>query len=251
MRVGVIGTGTIGGPLIEALRRGEIAGAQLAGVLTRHGTAESPTTLTDLLEQSDLIVEAAGQDAVAEHGPAIIVAGRDLLVVSVGALADEQLLADVSGGPGRLYLCAGAIGGLDLLRAATASSALTTVRLTTRKHPRSLPAGVRESAEPDTSTVVFDGTAREAASRYPENLNVAATLALATVGMDQTFVTLISDPHAQKTTHVVEASGDIGTYRFEISSRPSPEHPATSAVVPLAVTRAVRSLAEHPAVSFV
>lgn len=252
MRVGVIGAGTVGGPLIAALQRGEIVGAHLSGVLTRHSMAEPRISLSDLLERSDLVVEAAGLGAVREHGPTVIEARRDLLVVSVGALADDELLASLSGGPGRLYVCAGAIGGLDLLRAAAAGGALTTVQLTTRKHPRSLPAAVRTPAgKPDAPTVVFSGTAREAASRFPENLNVAAALALATVGLDKTQVTLVSDPNIRRTTHLIEASGDIGAYRFEVSSQPSPGHPATSAVVPLAVTRAVRSLAERHAVSFV
>lgn len=252
MRVSVIGAGTVGRPLIDALRHGDIAGAHLGAVLTRHTLPRSGTGLSDLLECSDLVVEAAGQGAVREYGPAVIGAARDLLVVSVGALADERLLAEVTGGPGRLHACAGAIGGLDLLQAAASGGALDAVRLTTRKHPRSLPAAALSGGDVHGApTVVFSGTAREAASRFPENLNVAATVALATVGLDQTLVTLVSDPHAQRTTHVIEASGEIGAYRFEISSRPSPDHPATSAVVPLAVIRSVRSLVQRPAALFV
>lgn len=252
MRVSVIGAGTVGRPLIDALRHGDIAGAQLGAVLTRHSRSHAGTALGDLLECGDLVVEAAGQDAVREYGPAVIGAARDLLVVSVGALADERLLAEVTGGPGRLHACAGAIGGLDLLQAAASGGALDEVRLTTRKHPRSLSsAALSGGPQHDGPKVVFSGTARDAATLFPENLNVAATVALATVGLDRTHITLVSDPQAQRTTHVIEASGEIGVYRFEISSRPSPDHPATSAVVPLALIRSVRSLVQRRSSLFV
>lgn len=252
MRVGVIGAGAVGGPLIEALRRGDIGGAKLSGVLTRDLLAKPGVGLCDLVEQSDLVVEAASQDAVREYGPVVVGAACDLLVVSVGALADEQLAAELGGGPGRLFVCSGAIGGLEILRAAAADGALAQVRLTTRKNPRSLPAAVRGTAPgSDAPAEVFCGTAREAARLFPDNLNVAATLALATVGLDRTVVTLVSDPAAQLTTHTIEASGGIGEYRFEIASKPLPDRPSTSAVVPLAVARAVQSLAGHQPISFV
>lgn len=49
----------------------------------------------------DLFVEAAGVPAVAEYGPHIVGEGKDLLITSVGALADPRLRrALLDDGPG-------------------------------------------------------------------------------------------------------------------------------------------------------
>lgn len=45
----------------------------------------------------------------------------------------------------------------------------------------------------------FTGTAREAAMKFPANANVAATIALAGLGMDETMVELTVDPTINKT----------------------------------------------------
>jgi aspartate dehydrogenase len=50
------------------------------------------------------------------------------------------------------------------------------------------------------ATVFFRGTAREAALKFPANANVAATIALAGLGMDETMVELTVDPKSIKNT---------------------------------------------------
>lgn len=240
-RVGLLGYGAIGSVIGHELLRQD-RGCELVGVVADR--APEPLrcrSVDELIDRSDIIVEAAGQTAVRQHARTIIAAGVDLLVLSVGALADEVLQADLRCGPGRLLISSGALGGIDLLRAASLSGGLDRVTLTTRKPVDALlepwmSDEIQARAERNEEVVVFLGSAREVVSRFPESTNVAATVALATVGFDALQVELIGHPTATQVRHVVEAEGDIGHYSFSILNHPS-DNPRTSAVTPYAALR--------------
>src|SRR5690606_9174419 len=137
--VSVLGYGAIGARVAGALARGEVRGATLVGAIVRtpdRAAADGirPLSVAEALTESDLVVECATGEALRETGPQIIAAGVSLLPASLGALADPDLRARlVDDGPGRCYLTAGAIGGLDLLGAAARDRGLDTVTLTSTK----------------------------------------------------------------------------------------------------------------------
>merc|ERR1719499_2402235 len=62
-------------------------------------------------------------------------------------------------------------------------------------------------AEP---TTVFEGVAREAASLYPKNANIAAALALGSVGLDRLRVRLVADPTVKGPTSNIILRGSAG-----------------------------------------
>lgn len=251
LRVGVIGCGAIGGPVARALHAGEIPGAILTGVATRNSrpTGLPARSLPGLLADSDLVVEAAGQAAVRACAEQILCNGQDLLIVSVGALADDRLRNRLlAAGPGRPYYSTGALGGLDLLSAAGSAARFHRVRLTTTKLPRTLvqpwmdedtAQRIRTTTEPMT---IFRGTAAEVTASFPSSTNVAAALALACRTWD-VEVTVRVDPSARLTQHLIEADGPYGTYRFEVNNVPDDHNPATSKVVPDAVLREIATIA--------
>lgn len=72
----------------------------------------------------------------------------------------------------------------------------------------------------------------------PRLANVAAALAVAGT-WDGDEATVVADPDAVSTSHEIECCGEAGEYRFTIRSRPSSDNPASSAVVPYAVLRAI------------
>ena len=160
----------------------------------------------------------AGQSAVAEHGEAVLRSGVDCLVISVGALADPALLARLRSaaqdGNSRILLPAGAIGGIDAI-AAMRVAGLTSVRYRSRKPPaawRGSPAEkMVDLGRLTQRTVLYKGTAGEAALLYPQNANVAAAVALAGLGFDATEVELVADPDAPGNVHEIEAEGAAGT----------------------------------------
>lgn len=252
--VGLVGHGAIGAAVAAALRRGDVAGHTLSGILTRAGgTRDAVDSLSELLARSDVVVEAAGHAALAAHGPATVAAGRTLVVVSAGALVDDDLRARLAGGPGAVRVPSGAVGGLDALRAAHLAGGLDSVRLTTTKPAATLvqpwmTAELQHRLRGNGPPIeVFEGPAAEAAQRFPRSLNVAATLALATLGLERTRVRLVGDPAATGNEHVIEASGTAGDYRFVLRNRPAPENPNTSRLTALSVLR----LLEDRAAGFV
>lgn len=274
-RVGLIGFGSIAVDLVGWLAPDVAAGrlcieAALVRDVERaraRAPEDAPEFCTDrdeLIERCDVIVECAGSEAAAEHGPAVIAAGRTLVLASVGALARPQSAALLMDGPGRLVVTTGAVGGLDALRAAAQASALTSVSITTSKAPRSL---VRpwmadpqreslEAAKPgDEPIELLDADPAKAIELFPTNVNVAVTVGWATrrIWPDGTFepmstalervrVRLVADPSATASTHRVEASGPDGDFAFELALRPSSANPRSSALTAAALARDVRDL---------
>ncbi|MET7996715.1 aspartate dehydrogenase domain-containing protein [Amycolatopsis sp. NPDC005232] len=252
LSVSVLGCGAIGGVVARALQAGEVPGVVLAGVAHRDPVDPPDLPVIDeaaLLVSSDLVVECAGHAALSGTGPSVVAAGLDLFVTSVGALADADLLRTLSAGPGRVQLTTGAIGGLDLIRSAAAMGGLRRVRITTTKRPEIL--GQKWMTDTELSRlgsateplVLREGSAREIATAFPRSANVAASVALAAGDWEVVEAAVVADPGAERTTHVIEAEGNAGRYRFEIENLPSEQTPTTSAVVPYAVLRAIGELA--------
>lgn len=254
-RIGIIGYGAIGSRVAGDIAAGKVLGAELAGIISRSTPAKArpavdrpgpDLTLEMALERCDLIVECAGQAAVAEYAEKILSAGIDFLMTSIGALADPPLAERLhASGPGRLFITAGAIGGLDLLGAGAREAAYDSVLVSTTKLPETLiqpwmdpgeAQRIRTTREPRE---IFCGSAQDAAKLFPRSLNVAAAVAEAVGSWDSVHVRLIADPAAVLTCHLIEASGQSGEYRFEIRNNPSPDNPRTSGIVPFAVLRSL------------
>ncbi len=259
LRVGLIGCGAIGSVVAKEISAGSVGGVELSGVLdpaVKHRL--SLDSLDLLLDRSDVVVEAAGHGALRAYGVQVRESGTDLLVVSIGALADHALEAALRQAKGgRLYLCTGAIGGFDILRAAMRLGPLTQVRITSTKPSKALKRpwmnqSVLDALDAQDNAevvVVFDGTAREVSEKFPESANVTATLSLATVGFDKVQVTLLGDPAASGVRHVVSAVGAAGSYELVFANVASPDNPRSSAVTAYSVLRALGDI-NRPPVSF-
>lgn len=257
--VGLIGYGGIAQDAIAVLRQ---AGETVAivGVLCRPGCEAKAAaalpgvdivgSLDSLLERRPKVVaEVAGQNAVAQYGSDVLRHGTDLLVISIGALAEPKVLHRLKTaareGGGRILLPAGAIGGIDAI-AAMRLGGLNAVRYRSRKPPaawRGSPAEQVADLDKLTSrTVLYRGTAGEAALLYPQNANVAAAVALAGIGFDATEVELVADPEAPGNVHEIEAEGAAGRIAIQLQGKPSRTNPKTSALAALSVARALINL---------
>lgn len=251
LRVGLIGWGAIGRSVGCALLRGDVERAELVGVAARTPLdAPAPQLPVDELARCcDLVVEAAGQQAVIDYADSVLDAGADLLVLSLGALVDDELLRRLTaGGPGRLFLSSGALGGVDLLTACRRLGPIRRIRLVTTKPSATLvqpwmDADARYRLERATGPhSCYAGPARTAVGLFPASVNVAAALAIAAGSWDAVEVEMVADPLATGNHHAVEVAADGGDYRFEMRHRPSSTNPRTSEIVPYAVLRAIEAL---------
>ena len=148
MRVGIVGVGTIGQALARAIDRGEVA-VQLTALHSRNlaqaqafartlGRVPEVVDLAGVITRCDLVIEAATQAALTAMAPDILTAGKDLMVLSVGALLDHPEWPALAACHGcRLYVPSGAIVGLDGLKGACVGR-VDTVAITTRKPPQGL-----------------------------------------------------------------------------------------------------------------
>ena len=234
MNIAIIGEGAIGRYVIERLPP---MGHTVRAIIKR---ADSIDALPD---DVDHVVDCAGHAALRAHGPAVLRRGLDLTTVSIGALADEtlhdELARAATEGGSKLHLVSGAIGALDCLLAARIES-LEQVTYVGRKPPqawRGSPAeDVLDLDNPGEDAVVhFEGSARLAATRYPKNANVAAAVALAGLGFDDTRVQLIADPGVSQNIHEVHAIGAFGRFQFEIQGNSLPDNPKSSALAAMSV----------------
>ncbi|TXG92294.1 DUF108 domain-containing protein [Rhodococcus rhodnii] len=256
VRVAVLGYGSIGTVVARRLAAGELAGAELAAVVTRSPVDGAPAPVLDLddaLDVADVVVECAGQGAVRENGRKILEAGCDLVISSVGALCDAEFAAALrASGPGRAVCTNGAVGGLDLLAAAQDAAPFDSVLVRSTKRPAALVQEWMDEAEArrvrDTSepVLVFRGSPADAARLFPKSLNVAAAVDFAVGPASPVSVELYADPAAELTRHEVEATGPVGHYTIRIENLPSAANPRTSAVVPYSILRTLAGLTPRP-----
>ena len=250
MHIGIIGEGAIGRFVRDNLReRGHEVRAlllrpeRLQGRATEAGGPLCVATVAALPDDIEHMIDCAGHGALRSFGPDILRRGTDLTTVSIGALADPNLYGSLEqaalAGRARLHLASGAIGALDCLRAARVGT-LQSVTYTGRKPPRGWqgsPAEERLDLDNlvDGPAIHFDGTARDAATGYPRNANVAAAVALAGIGFDETRVRLVADPGIDENIHEIHASGEFGSFSFEIRGRALPDNPRSSALAAMSI----------------
>lgn len=189
-KVCLLGFGRLGRVIAGGLLSGAVEDAGLAAVLVRSGeTAErlrrelpcpAVTDLSDLLAgRPDYVIEAASAAAVRACAVPVMEAGADLIVLSASAFGDPEFyaraLAAANRFDRRIHLAHGVTGGLDAVEAAAMMGGLST-EIVKRKVPRGSPGW---DPALDALANDFRGTAEEACRRYPDHLNVAASLGLA------------------------------------------------------------------------
>ncbi|WP_366656048.1 aspartate dehydrogenase [Fodinicurvata sp. EGI_FJ10296] len=260
LRIGLAGLGAVGIPVAEHLDRG-IDGLVLSAVAVRdrekarrhvEGFATVPeiVDIDALAEHADVVVEGLPASLFRSVAEPILKKGGIFVPASVGALLTNFDLVDLARAHGgRIIVPTGALLGLDAVRAA-AQGTINSITMTTRKPPGGL-AGAPYLLEHGPSmdsitepTMVFEGTAREAAAGFPANLNVAVALSLAGIGPDKTRLQIWADPTVTRNTHIIDVDSDSARFHLKIENIPSDINPRTGRITGLSVVAALRSLVD-------
>lgn len=205
---------------------------------------------SDTLKDVDLVVEAASQSALTSYLNPIILLKKDILVMSVGAFANpdffSEVIKNVEKNDINLYVPSGAIAGIDAIK--SVRNSISYVTLTTTKNPDSLkdsPFFKKTNLTLDSikkRTLIFEGSAIEAVQNFPANINVAALLGLASIGVEKTKVNVIADPSLRINKHEIKVIGKFGELIVRVKNVPSVTNPKTSYLAILSVIELLRSI---------
>ena len=259
LRVALIGWGAIN-RRVSALLSEHGVRARVVAVGLRPQSA-SPTGLPDgaavitdpahlAAHRPDLVLEAAGRRALEVWAHAALAASPTLVCASTSAFTDDafrdRLLALADERGVRVVLPAGAIGAVDAIRAAAFLS-VETLTHEIRKPPAAWKGTAAEEVTDldalEAPFTLFEGSAREAAQRYPQNANATATSALAGLGLDATRVRLIAEPGLTRNVHVIALSGAVGEMTISLTNTPSPLNPKSSEMTALSLVRIIANAA--------
>ena len=241
--VGIIGCGAIGTVIAKAIDDkvvdcDEVALYDIVGEKAEKlGGSLSIKTVTvknvdEMIRLNPkVIIEAASQQALKEYINKILDRNIHLIVLSVGALLDLDVKSN------KIHVPSGAIGGFDAISGA-ALAGINEALLTTLKNPRSLGRSDREE------TVVYEGFAEEAVKIFPQNINVAAALALA-VRPAKLKVRIVSNPKVTRNVHEVRIKWKYGKMFFKFMNETHPENPKTSALAAWSAINLLRNLLEE------
>lgn len=204
----------------------------------------SPGGLSDL--RPDLVVEAAGRAAIDMWAEAALGAAPAMIIASTSAFCDDALLARLSAVAeahrSQVLIPSGAIGAVDAL----ASAAVLGLDKVTHQIIKPPIAWKGTPAEklldlPGLSerTIFFSGSAREAASQYPQNANATVVTALAGIGLDHTRVEMVADPAVRINGHRITARGAFGRLEIMLENNPLATNPKSSELTALSLVRLI------------
>ncbi len=243
IHVGLMGCGNIGRVIAKGQDNFKIiavydTSGERAEAFGKEFSAASHADFSKFLsEPCDIIVEAASVGAAKAHAEAVLKTGKDIVIMSVGALADPEfknkLIETARENSCKIHIPSGAVLGLDNIKVGQIAH-VDKILLKTTKNPASLKREISER------TQLFGGKAHDCVREYPKNTNVAQSLSLA-CGRD-IDVELWADPAEDRNMHEIFFEGEFGEIYARIRNVPSPDNPATSYLAALSILSLLRNL---------
>lgn len=259
MRVALLGGGTIARLVLEH----RLPGIEICAIAGRNAASRGAALAREfgipyvlgrdalLATRPAVVVEAASHDAVREHLVALLDAGVGVLVLSAGALADDDLRQTAERAAARsgalFHVPSGGIGGLDALKTACLAG-VDQVSIEVAKPPaawKGIPyvdaLGV-DLERMASARTLFEGPARQGVPHFPQNVNIAAVLSIAGIGMDRTHLRVVADPALKLNTHTIRISGAAGRVTVVLENVPAPQNLKTSWLACYSALAALKSI---------
>jgi len=246
MKIGIVGCGAIGSRIAYSIGHELKHVCRLSGLydidqqkayalqkkLSLKGVVKQ--SLTDLLKDCDCMVEAVNAKDTHPMIEEALQRQRHVLAMSVGKLLKSQDLFKLARKNRRaLLIPSGAIAGIDAIKSASLVG-IKKITLTTRKPPqgfkdnpylRKKKINLRNIRK---ETVLFEGHVNQAVRFFPQNINVAATLALASFAGNKLLIRILTSPRYKINSHQVELSGPFGRIQTQTDNVVCPDNPKTS-----------------------
>ncbi|MEG1126123.1 MAG: aspartate dehydrogenase domain-containing protein [Oscillospiraceae bacterium] len=250
-KLALIGCGFLNEIVANALKDGYLPEFELVGAFSKssertkafaasHGCKACESVEELMAQKPDFTAEAASIKAVQSYGEAVLKGGSNLVVLSIGAFADEAFYEKIketaAQSSTRVYIASGAVGGFDILRTAALMSPIT-ASIKAQKSPHSLygtPLDTEELHNVTAPCRVFDGTVKDAIAILPTKVNVAVATALASAGVQKTVMNIDAVPGFSGDEYKIEIQGDEVRTELNIYSR-------TSAVAAWSVVAALQN----------
>lgn len=263
LKIGIVGCGAIGTSLAKAIvtdfsDKAELTSLYDIDIEKAYRLSSALKTkkivalnLDDLINNAQLVIEAASAKSSYEIAKKSLSASKDIMIMSVGGIAEhyKELFALAKEKNTKLYIPTGAICGLDGLKAARESK-INKITLTTKKPPsafKGVAYVLKKKINLDQlkeDTVLFEGSALSAITHFPANINVAATLSILGLGIENTLVKIIAVPNAKRNTHEIEIDSDAGKIFTRTENVIHPDNPKTSFLAVLSALAMLREILE-------
>jgi aspartate dehydrogenase len=149
----------------------------------------------------------------------------------------------------KIYLPSGAVLGIDGIKAAKLAK-VSEITLTTTKNPRAfkgndyLKSRNIDIGKIKRAKVLFAGSAEEAVKYFPENINVASSIALAGIGANKTKVKIVAEPKVNENIHMITVKGAFGEFQIKTKNVVCPDNPKTSYLAALSAIATIKKILE-------
>lgn len=257
VKIGIVGCGAIGSRIAKSIKDDFKNEALLTGLYDIDFTKADAlayainlrnivkASLNELIKNCDFMVEAVNARQTKDIIREALRLKKNVLAMSVGKLLGAaELFKLAQKNHCMVLLPSGAISGLDAVKAAGLAG-ISSVTLTTRKPPLGFSQSsyiAKKNIDLEnirSETIIFEGNVMRAVKLFPQNINVAATLALACGAPKKMRIRIIASPHSKTNSHEIEVIGDFGRMVSRTENVVCPDNPKTSY---LAVLSAIQTL---------
>ncbi len=257
-KVGLVGCGAIGEGVARFIDKKLKAKAQFCAISDldfdrakrlqkKLSSKPKILDLDKLIDQVDLVVEAASVEAACHILKRAVRKKKDVVVLSVGALIEEpEIIKEAEKKQVTVHIPSGAIAGADGLGSLSLGN-IKKISLTTFKPPKGL-IGVDylkkkkiDINKIKKETTVFKGSVKQAIKYFPKNINVAATLFLA-ASQGDVRVCIKTDPKLKRNIHRIDIDSSEAKVSIEVENVPSKLNPKTSALAILSTQYVLKKI---------
>ena len=260
IKVGIVGCGAIGSQVALFIDRKLRENYEIVGIydldlerakslLKKLKMQPRIMEVNQLLKKCELLIEAASILAAKDIIKKAVKRKRILVILSVGVFVKYPRLLSLSQKAGQIYIPSGAISGIDGI-SALGMGRIKKLRLITSKSPSSLKGisflnnqGI-DVFKIKKDKIVFRGNIKKAIEYFPQNINVAATLFLASQFKNIEVIIRVN-PSLKRNIHRIEVDSCDGRLNIEVENLPSIINPKTSVMAILSTKKLLKKMIDN------